>query len=175
MKEPDDKTLSRMQKLLALARRGVGGERANAERFLARLLEQHGMTLDDIEGEGQVRKQVSIAYSTERERKLILQIVAKVLDTSEPSMWKRRGTKAIIFELTPAEHAEVLVCQAAMLPALKRHMDRAFSAFIQANSLCPAPKDGDERPQMDPKEVAAIVGMMSATERVTVNKALPGA
>lgn len=175
MKQPDENTLSRMQKLLVLAKRGVGGEAANAERFLAKMLEKHGMTLADIDSEAKHRSKVTLKYGSSNERELILQIVSKVLDSDEFTVWKYKGEKGLIVELTTAEHAEVVMHYAVLAPALERHMRRAFRAFIQSNRLFPSTpdvRDGD-RPKSDREEDYLVAQMMAGSERVQVNKALP--
>lgn len=177
--KPDDKTLSRMQKLLELARRGVGGEAKNAERFLLKLLAKHGMQLSDITNEDQQRSKVTLKWRTTEGRSLLVQIISKVTDDSEFTTWVRRGKKVLIVELTPAEHAEVLMHEAALAPALVTHMRRAMQAFIQVNRLYPATskRDDDDTPRkpMDKEELEAIMQMMSATRPTTVLKALPKA
>ena len=172
---PDDKTRSRMQKLLELARRGVGGEAANAERFLAKLLAKHGMTMDDITDDGHPRTKVELRYRDLQDRELLLQIVAKVVDAVDFPSWRWRGKQVLIVELTPAEHAEVRMHHAALAPALAKHMRRAMQAFVQVNRLFPE-TDNDDAPgkPMDKAELDAIVQMMLATRRTTVRQALPG-
>ena len=175
MNAPDKKTLTRMQKLLALARQGVGGEADNAERFLARMLAKHGMTLEDIEGDAQKRERITLKYKTELQAKLLTQILAKVMPPSEFTIWERKGLRALLVDLTPAEHAEVVMHQAALTPALTRHMATAFSAFVQTNRLfMDEPDDDCERPPMDPVEAHRLAQMMAGCERVDIHKALAG-
>lgn len=177
MSKPDDKTLARMQKLLALAQRGVGGEAANAQRFLETALAKHGMTMADIDGtDQQVRSRVVFPYGTTLERKLTLQIAAKVLDTSNFSVWSRKGERSVAVDMTPAERAEVVMHLAALVPAMDRHMERAFNAFVQSNALYASPTDEtDKSGGMSVEELALLDKMVRASERVQVNKALPGA
>jgi hypothetical protein len=177
MQQPDENTLTRMHKLLELAKRGVGGEAVNAERFLCKMLAKHGMQLSDITGDEQQRAKVELKWRTTEDRSLLLQIIAKVTDDSEFLTWVRRGKKVLIVELTPAEHAEVLMYEAALAPALVVHMRRAMQAFIQVNQLFPttSKSNDDETPikPMDKAELEAIVQMMAATQRTSVRKALP--
>lgn len=179
MQKPDEKTLARMQKLLELAKRGMGGEAANAERFLAKMLAKHGMQLSDITGNEQQRAKVKLKWRTTEDRSLLLQIIAKVTDDSEFTTWVLRGKKVLIVELTPGEHAEVLMHEAALAPALVAHMRRAMQAFIQVNRLYKATteREEDETPRkpMDKAELEAIMQMMAATEPTAVLKALPNA
>ena len=178
MQQPDEKTLTRMQKLLELAKRGVGGESANAERFLTKMLAKHGMQLSDITDDEQQRAKVTLKWRTTEDRLLLLQIIAKVTDDGDFTTWVRRGKKVLIVELTPAEHAEVLMHEAALAPALVTHMRRAMQAFIQVNRLYPATSERDDdtpRKPMDKDELEAIMQMMSATQPTAVLRALPGA
>jgi hypothetical protein len=177
MQKPDQKTIERMRKLLELARRGVGGEAANAERFLHKLLAKHGMTLSDITASDQKRIEVSFKYRTDEDRKLLVQIISKVLDSSEYTTWKVRGKRVLIVNLTPAEHAEVLMHHAVMVPALEAHMKRAMMAFIQVNQIYPSTSREAKGPRkpMEKEELESILKMMSATKRVDVRKALPHA
>lgn len=179
MQHIDEKTLSRMQKLLELAKRGVGGEAANAERFLAKLLAKHGMQLSDITSDKQQRSRVTLKWRTTENRALLLQIISKVVDDTHFGVWVRKGKKVLIVELTPAEHAEVLMHEAALAPALQKHMERAMQAFIQVNRLYAASSgcNEDEAPRkpIDKDDLEAIMKMMSATQPTTVFKALPKA
>lgn len=179
MQQPDEKTLTRMQKLLELAKRGVGGEAITAERFLAKMLAKHGMQMSDITDDEQQRAKVTLKWRTTEDRSLLLQIIAKVTDDSGFTTWVRRGKKVLIVELTPAEHAEVLMHEAALAPALVAHMRRAMQAFIQVNRLYAATTKHDEdntppKPT-DKAELEAIMQMMSATQPTAVLRALPGA
>lgn len=175
MTQPDEKTLGRMQKLLELARRGVGGEAANAERFLMKMLSQHGMQMSDIATADQPRNKVTFKYRTVDEQMLIWQIITKVRDDHDVKAWGQRGKKVLIVELSRAEHAEVVMLHAVLGPALDAHLKRARMAFVQANQLFPASarSSGDQRKPLDPKELEAIMRMMAATEPVKVHKALP--
>lgn len=178
MQPPNDKTLARMHKLLELAKRGVGGEAANAERFLTKMLAKHGMQLSDITSDDQQRSRVTLKWRNTEERSLILQIISKVLDNHDFPTWVLRGKKVLIVELTPAEHAEVLMHEAALIPALVTHLRRAMLAFIQVNRLYPMNTERDDdtpcKP-MDKDELEATMRLMSATAPTTVRKALPKA
>lgn len=172
-KGPDERTLSRMRKLLALAQRGVGGEAENAERFLRKTLAAHGMTMEDLASDEVARSRVTLRFSSEWERKLTIQVLAKVLNgIDERPIYTRGRSKLYAVDLTTAEHAEVAMHLAVLSPALKRHMDTAFNAFVQANRLYRERRDDDSAGDMDPEEAARLLGMMAACERVDVRKAI---
>ena len=46
-----DKIHIKLIKLLALAERGVGGEKVNAQRMLEKLMKRHGIEMSDLAGE----------------------------------------------------------------------------------------------------------------------------
>jgi hypothetical protein len=174
MNQPDGKTLGRMQKLLELTRRGVGGEAANAERFLAKMLTRHGMRLSDIESIDQQRSKVQFKYRTSEDQMLLWQIITKVRDQHDVQAWGYRGKKLLIVELSPAEHAEVLVHHAVLAPAMEAHMKRARTAFMHANQLFPASakRDKESCKPIDERELEAIMKMIAVTDPVKVHKAL---
>lgn len=175
---PNEKSLARMKKLLELARRGVGGEAENAQRFLERMLASHGMTLADIEADNQRRALARFKYRDSVERNLLVQIFSKVLNTSDFPVFKRKGAKFIGAELTPAERAEAVMYHAALAPALKKHLELAYSAFIQKNEVFKDSSDevspNKELDEAERQRMIALAAMMNGTERVAVHKMLPG-
>lgn len=50
------KLIKKAKKLLALAKRGVGGEKDNAKVMLDKFLEEHGISIDEIDVEANLRK-----------------------------------------------------------------------------------------------------------------------
>lgn len=70
-------TLRRIGKLLALADRGVDGERATAETMLANLLAKYGVSLEDITAQTR-RTWTELEFDGQYEHTLLLQVVRKV-------------------------------------------------------------------------------------------------
>lgn len=175
MQNIDNKTKAHIQKLLALAKHGVGGEASNAQRFLEKILAKNGLTMDDIEESEQKPHWVSLSFRSALEERLALQVISKVLDTAKFKIRRKPRSKNLWFELTASQHAEVVMHIAAMKPALKKHMDLAFSAFIQVNELFPERPSGNEESHLSRDEINAIVSMMQGTERVAVRKGITNA
>ena len=65
-----------LKKLLALSKQGVGGEKINAEALLNKLLKKHGLTIEDIDDEEEI-KQWDVHFNTDFERKLIYQVISR--------------------------------------------------------------------------------------------------
>jgi len=156
-----------MRKLLALAERGEGGEKANAQRMLDNMLRRHGMTVADLIGETRELHWFKVRSATDKQ--LVRQIAAKVLDGQVSSYRNHRNAKEIGVETTPAEAIEIELHFETLRPALERHMDLAFSAFVQANRLFQsspstpptAPLTDEERERA--RKVLAMAGMTDAT------------
>lgn len=167
--------IERMKKILALARRGVGGEKTTAEAMLNKLLDKYGMTITDLEGGDQVAVRREFKYTTEYDRRLVRQIAAFVLGTRSFTSWKRAGKKIMLFELTSLQYAEVDIRYTAYRGQLRKELakasDRVYSAFIHTNDLGVDRSDDDEQPtDMDLAELEAILGLMSTMRPIPIHR-----
>lgn len=72
-----EELLQRLERVKALAERGVGGEKENAEALLNRLMAKYGISEEDIEDTAE--RDYFIRYHNFWERKLIVQIAYKHL------------------------------------------------------------------------------------------------
>lgn len=148
--ENDEKLQAKLRKLLALAERGEGGEKETAQRMLNKMLERHGMSIDDLATE---RRQIRwFGFRNSSERRLAIQILAKVCDTHSPDSYtNKRLPKNIGVMVTPAEAIEFELHYEALRKALAEHFKDAYSAFVQANHIFPA----------SPRESKADAGSLS--------------
>ncbi|HDR9163667.1 TPA: hypothetical protein QDB28_004071 [Burkholderia vietnamiensis] len=144
----NDKIRSRMMKLLELAKRGVGGEKDNAQRFLDKMLKQHGMTLADLDDEAIAKHWHTFTYKTELEQKLLIQTACKVLQTGSITTSRRRGSRSLQIELTKAQALELELHYSIYRAELSRNIDRMFHAFCVTNRICgPTVRDANESPR----------------------------
>lgn len=173
----DEKAIERLLKLLALAQRGVGGEKATAQRFLDATLAKHGMTMADLLDSAQPVSEVKFTHRGGDEFSLLNQVLFKVKNVAT-LRYRKRG-KAIWIELTAGQRAEVQMHMAILLPALRKHMKTAMTAFVHANALYPAnPTDADdgaddppEKP-MSKEDRDALIAMIASTRATAVHKAI---
>lgn len=165
----------RLKKLLALATQGVGGEADNARRVLNRLLDRYGMTEDDLAD--QPRQLYWFRYDDAPGRRLLQQLVYSFFPKDDPRhnqhYTSRAKQRQLGVKLTEQEHQEFAASYVVYRAALKQHMERAYSAFIQANEIFP--EDTDVQREYTDEEIAEmrkVLAMAKATERTTIHKQL---
>ena len=167
----ESKLKEKLQKLYELAKRGVDGERVNAEFMLNKMLEKHGFTIDDIDGEAP--KDRYYKYTTEMSRKLVLQIIYRV--TERDNIWTLRGYKEVGSEVSDYEHIQILEQIDFHLQNFneerKQFLKDFTSAYIQKHklfSLNPKEKDEERKPlSMEEKQA---IWRMSAIKETLSNK-----
>lgn len=162
----DAKVQAKLRKLMALAERGEGGEKDNAQRILNNLLARHGLTIDDLNEQYREIRWFSIVNVYDR--KLAAQIMSKVCDTCTPGLYTSKGRpKKVGVEVTPAEAIEFELHYDTLRNALAAHFDEAFSAFVQANRLFPATPSGSKDIDLSESDMR-VVAMASAIKPTPV-------
>lgn len=147
-----EKILDRLRKLKALADRGEGGERDNAERMLEQLAAEHGIDINNIDEERLIRFYITI--NDKWKRLLASQLCAccrqrlrqegVLLDDTRMTLWSTytKG-KYVIVNCTQAEGLEFSAHLEILSKAFKRQLDDFYEAFLLANNLLIDP-DGTE-------------------------------
>lgn len=166
----DAKVQAKLRKLMALAERGEGGEKDNAQRMLEKLLARHSLTIDDLNDE---RREIRwFPILNVYDRKLAAQIMSKVCDTCAPSLYtSKRRPKKVGVEVTPAEAIEFELHYDILRNALVAHFSEAFSAFVQANRLFPATPSGSREMELSESDMRVAV-MASAIKPTSVRPRL---
>lgn len=127
------------KKLLELARKGVGGEKINAEKFLQDLLDKHNLTIEDIEGE-----KVNDHYFNlpENEMKLFAQIKGivnrkiKAYGPFEKKIIKKYGLPGnFMITCTVAEFVEIQAKHEFYQRLYESELQTFWLAFLTANNL----------------------------------------
>lgn len=158
MSHPNQRVEAKLRKLLALAQRGVGGEKQTAQRMLEKMLARHGLTLDDLTTERRVTRW--FPAPNPYDRRLALQILAKVCDSSSVAIYKSaHKRRAVGVEVTPAEAIEFELHYDLLRKALAEHFDDAYSAFVQANMIFP--KSGEVSSDISERDLR-VMGMAEA-------------
>ncbi|GGN46449.1 hypothetical protein [Deinococcus daejeonensis] len=155
---PDHPARTRALKLLQLARRGVGGERANATRLLLTHLQANDMTLFDIDPGLPVTQDLSVLDSL---REAQLELAKLGTDRQDEALDRLVDDPT----LTPAEIERVL--SVMDLHILARHRTEAWAHL-----------DGVEERQyaaavdrLDPRDLQAFAGSVAQRAHAAVRQA----
>lgn len=173
-----EELLRRLERVRALAERGVDGEKENAEALLQRLMIKYGITDEDIEDNSV--QTYFIRYQTYWERKLLYQLAYMHLGSGHAygcvGTYTNRPRKKVGVECTPAQYIEIEADFEFYRAALEEEMSLFYTAFISKNNLFPPPElasqdDADE--EVDLVKAKKVSAFMMGIERRTRNKALP--
>ncbi|AZS78569.1 hypothetical protein ELS24_09020 [Achromobacter spanius] len=169
----NDKARQRMLKLLALARRGEGGERDNAQRFLASLLEKHGMSLADLEDEGLPTEWMKFPLKTVQDRRLLVQVASMVLKSNEVQSRQYRRETALWLLVTKPQYLEIELHYRAFKKDLKKALELAFIAFINRNDIFSGERAEEGAPcKYSTEDLAAVAAMAAGMPRTSVRREL---
>lgn len=166
----DTKVEAKLRKLLALAERGEGGEKDNAQRMLEKMLARHGLTIEDLVNDCREIRWFSMTNSYDRQ--LAAQIMSKICNCSSAGLYTSKSRpKKIGVEVSPAEAIEFELHYDTLRKALVEHFDVAFSAFVQANRLFPStPRDASPTSLND--HDMRVITMASAINPTPINPRL---
>ena len=175
-----ERLLEKLMKVKALADRGEGGERENAERTLAAMMDRYGISNADLEG-----NQVSthwIRYKTIWEKKLLHQLAYMYLGEGNSfgcvGTYTGRSRKKVGIKCTPAQYIEIEADFAFYSAAMEEEMGIFYSSFLQKNNQFPPPELARENTEeeiaeaMDLERLAKISAMMDGIEQHTRHKAI---
>lgn len=158
------------KKLKALADRGIGGEKLNAERMLQNLMRKHNISLEEIEGE--IRDFVSFILKPEQ-RKLFAQVASMVVPNTDLYGRKVSRNKLFLY-LTKCEYIELKATFDFFWKAYKQESDLFYTAFIHQNHIFRTDETIEEAVEhsLTPEEVKKIAAMMMGINKYTRRKEL---
>lgn len=165
MKPPNRETLiNLLGKIRALAERGSPGERDVAQRKLTELLDRYNLTIEDLLDE--TTHPCRIPCRTALEEVMLLDLYFHLTAVRKcECTYKIRGQRAVYFDLTKAQAAELLAYVHTYLPAWRRELRElqktAHTAFILAHALFPAKNDPRQAAPVSREELRRILGIMS--------------
>lgn len=155
IKMENEKVISMLNKLRALSEKGVGGEKENARQFLIKLLNKHGLTLEDIEGE--VKAEHGFRFKNEAHRKFLGQIICHVCGiNSDIYTYKNHDKHVLQIVCTVAQMVEIKTRAEFYWKAYQEELKLFYRAFIHKNKLTAAREEGDEEPELTIKELEEL-------------------
>ena len=165
----NDKQRELLNKIKALAEKGVGGEKINAQKKLKELLEKFNLSEDDLEKEKEQLFTFHIRKGLYLD-KLFWQLVAhfRNVDTL-------RGYKISKYEwelvLYPNEAIELEAKYNFYVKAFKEDLETFYSAFLHTNDLLVPAGFHDKQPtKKELEEYEKAQNMSQGMEKHTFNK-----
>ena len=164
-----------LQKIKALADRGVDGEAKNAENILLDLMEKHGISFDDLDDSK--RETVFFPYKHETERRLLHQIIFMVTGAAGTGCYgyyTNRKRKKLGAKVTHAERLEVELNFDFYNAAMQKELEIFFAAFAHKNNLFPQvsqyENDEPDDKYNDPERALKIGAMMEGMDKHHLRK-----
>lgn len=165
----DDKLKNRIDKIRALAERGVGGEKATAQAKLDKLLSDNGLTLDDLTDED--THYYLFSYTDRFTRKLLCQVIYKILGADSGSKFYRTQGKRMKIGVycSASQKIEIDLEYEFYRDLFFDEVDDMLSAFIQKQDLFPS--DGSAQTvdinSLTPEEKARILKQQAYQQNMT--------
>jgi hypothetical protein len=176
----NEKIIALARKLKALADRGIDGERENANDMLTRLMKQHAITLDMIDG---IEKAEHEFFIEAEKYKFFKQIAANVLGNGcsiRRYIRDRKKRRSRFIECTASEAIEIQAKFDFFSRVFTEESEIFYRAFIQKNHLyCNPDKTAPEAEteELSAEELAKLwkmSQMMTAMERHHFAKQIAG-
>lgn len=169
-KHDKEKIKRRMRKLLALAERGVGGEKDNANRMLKKLMLKHDITADSLISEN--KKRHWFKHGTYPQKRLLVAIICSVCDTQE---CLKRGRFTLGIDCTEYQRAQIELQWSVYKSALKEQIQAMVTAFIWKNEI--RSKSGhvmnnEQLSEKDKERQRAASAIYHSIQRTSINPAL---
>lgn len=138
-KEKKKKILDKLNKVKALAEKGVGGEKESAMRMYNELMEKYNISPDEVEKSVYDLERRWFGYSHIYEKPLLAQIIYKVTGSSDMVEYvgAKKRRKKIGCNCTEIEAMEINLLFSFYRKALKDDLDIFIAAFINKNKIFP--------------------------------------
>lgn len=141
-----------LQKIKALADRGVGGESSNAEAMLLKLMQKYGLSQDDLEESKRVR--TNFHYSKPFEDRLLCQVIYMVLGDVPVYRYTNSRAKVYRVDCTAAERIEIQAAFDFYRHHLAEGLAKYYRAFVQKEDIFyPEPSENVPTHEMDEEEI----------------------
>ena len=146
----NEKKTALLLKLKALAERGVGGEKVNAERMLKELMKKYKITDIEIETD-QVEWRVFTVPRFRLLNKLFWQVLINTIEVT--SYFKTNKRDVFKFKCTYSEQVEILAKYKFYEHHLQNDLDAFLIAFVQKNKLFSLVKSNKEPREMSDEDL----------------------
>ena len=137
----NNKKIDLLRKLKALAERGVGGEKTNAEKIFKDTLEKYGISEDELEFSTKERRIIKCT-ATQYDIGFLGQIVAHIIEDPKVYSYTNNSTGRITktkvaVECTVKEQIELQATLDFFWDRYQEELQHFYKAFIVKNHLFP--------------------------------------
>ena len=161
MSRSHENIIERLKKIAALAERGIGGEKENAKRILARMMEKYEITLEDL-GQGRKAKKHVFKYKSKWEREILFQCYYRASGKNEVR-YGQMGRGMVVFKLDFFQFLELDALYKYFVPLLNREMKLFLIAFIHKHDLHGNEvSEGGGGSKLSHDEIEQLAAMMSS-------------
>ncbi|MGM9543566.1 MAG: hypothetical protein ACI3T9_01150 [Romboutsia timonensis] len=164
-----------MKKLLELSKRGMNGEKENAEKLLKKLMRKYNIKIEDLEKED--LKNREIRYRTKWEEVLIHQIIYMINPKRSCYKYTHSKKKVVLIECTDSEFIEFNYLFEVYKKAFEKELEVFTRAFVIKNEIFPRQDqmeglNNQPSPELDYYEILKTKAMMEGMEYTEVRKAI---
>ena len=156
-----DKVKELAKKLKALAERGEGGEKRNAEKMLNKLLEKHGISIEQLNGENTEIEMITIKMKYEFIASIIIQSVVgegQLYSFKDKDTGKKMRSK-IGVKCSKAEFIEIQAKLDFYCKAFAKELTYFEIAFLHKNNIQPKtfnPENDERRKKLSRDEYLKV-------------------
>lgn len=150
-------TKERLKKLYALALRGVGGEKVQAQAILDKMLKKYAMTLDDLDEENVI--ECEFEYHGKENERILKQTIYKVTDDKNSFYnlqytYSGRACKTRLrARCTAAQKVEIEFLFDFYKRVWEKEKEALLQAFIQKHRIFGNLKEGESGKELSPEEL----------------------
>lgn len=161
----------KLQKLLELSKRGVGGEKENATILLNKLMKKYHITEEELNTKK--KEWYKFQVKNEWETKLLFQIIYALYGYNSDISYSRKSKKTYYIELTAEQKIETEYAFSIYKNDFYTEMESFLTAFIYKNDLFPEDAPTNKNPgNYDYDKAFRIQSYMSGIKRSNVKKAI---
>ncbi len=162
-----------IKKLKALADRGIGGEKENAELLLKKYMKKYNISEKEINKDEE--KEVYLNFKNEIELKLASQILYAFFNDSPIYKRKEKGKRTKYYTtLTTSQEIEFRHIYSVYLESFKKQELIFYRAFISKNNIFPkeANTDINKVSQEEREEIIKASMMSQGIEKTNIRKCI---
>jgi hypothetical protein len=139
-----DYNKDRLGKIVALAKRGEGGEKTSAIEIVKKICAQHGLDFDVVMGADDVTSEYLIPWNTKEESRVIAQIICRYGQDGMGGQLAGNDARKVFFvEMTKEKYVETMNAIDVLVPLYRKELKKMrevyFHGFLAKHQLYATP------------------------------------